>query len=143
MVELAQKELVRLVDDDNKYTAKPKIFIGSIFDNTSYDGVFDGIWCNAVVVHVPRSKFSFMLANMYTALAEDGILYISALKGSGSSTRREGRVFFYYNPNELVESFELAGFKIIDSWSENIDVSSKEKTKKRMGTFLIKKINCI
>jgi SAM-dependent methyltransferase len=123
-------------------TPFPRIENTSLFDLGFDSNSFDGIWYNAVVVHVPRRLLPSNLGRLNQILKEDGVLYLSALLGSGSVVRREGRVFFYYTQDELIDLFGDAGFKIITQWSDEIELSARGgQRKKSWAHFLLRKKN--
>ena len=115
----------------------PQIEAASLFDLEFDANSFDGIWYNAVVVHVPRRVLPSNLARFHQILKEDGVLYLSALLGSGSVVRREGRVFFYYGEDELKRFFDEAGFKIAAQWSDAIELSSRGGQRKKAWMYFL------
>lgn len=121
-------------------TPLPQVETASLFDLQFADNSLDGIWHNAVVVHVPRRLLPANLAYLHRMLKQDGVLFLSALLGSGSVVRREGRVFFYYGPEELGKFFDEAGFETVSQWSNEIDLSSRGgQRKKAWVNFLLRK----
>lgn len=79
-------------------------------------GLFDGVWCSAVLVHVPRQRAPRLLAELRRVLKPNGVLYLSAQVGTGIRTHPDGRTFFYYSPQELAGLLTGAGFDIVEMW---------------------------
>lgn len=121
-------------------TPLPQVETASLYDLRFTDNSLDGIWCNAVVVHVPRRLLPASLACLHRMLKQDGVLFLSALLGNGSVVRREGRVFFYYGSEELENFFDHVGFKTVSRWSNEIDLSSRGgQRSKAWVNFLLQK----
>lgn len=80
---------------------------------------FDGIWCNASLLHVPRAAVPGVLAQMRRVLRAEGMLYLAVKEGEGEAVRGrdEGkpRFFTYFAKKELRTLVTDAGFRIIDS----------------------------
>jgi thiamine-monophosphate kinase len=141
MIELAQQVVggqPNHISPEN--TSLPRIETTSLFDLPSPSETFDGIWYSAVVVHVPRMVLPDNLVRMRQILKKNGVLYISALIGNGSSVRREGRVFFYYGEEELIGLFKEVGFTVIEKWSDETERNTRGgQRKKNWRHFLLKK----
>jgi SAM-dependent methyltransferase len=118
----------------------PRVEKRSLFDLAFEAGSFDGIWYSSVVVHVPRRLLPGNLAQLRRILKDRGVIFISALLGSGSVIRREGRVFFYYGAEELGHLFDEAGFTVVSQWSDEVDMSSRGgRRKKQWLNYLLRK----
>jgi 2-polyprenyl-3-methyl-5-hydroxy-6-metoxy-1,4-benzoquinol methylase len=141
MVDLARKECKSIsgISGSNNI-ASPQIENMSFFDIDLGDEVFDGIWCSAAVVHVPRRMLPTILSRLHNLLKKNGALYISALMGSGSSIRREGRVFFYYSEDELKRYFGETSFVVVEQWSDETAISARGGTRRKDWMhFLLKR----
>lgn len=142
MVKIARRVVGfdKVENDTDNVTPLPRIENMSVFDLEFEAESFDGIWCSAVLVHVPRGQLSANLFSLHKMLKDDGVLYVSAQIGSGSIVRREGRVFFYFGEDELKYFFDEAGFRIIEQWGGETSISSTgSKRKKSWMHFLLKK----
>lgn len=118
----------------------PQIETASLFDLNFDTESFDAIWYSATVVHVPRRALPSHLSCLHRILKKNGVLYISALLGSGSVVRREGRVFFYYGEEELKTLFDEANFKVVEEWSDTTGISSRgDQREKSWKHFFLKK----
>ena len=103
-------------------------------------GSFDGIWCSAVMVHVPRRIAPDFLQNLRRALKPGGILYLSVQLGAGCRTHPDGRTFFYYAMPEIMAIIAGASFEILDVWQSATAIHThKAKAKKTWCQFLLKK----
>lgn len=78
--------------------------------------VFDGIWASASLLHLPRADAPGALADMHRVLIGRGCLYLSVKLGEGEAwdTRFGRRFFTYYQPDELAELLNCAGFGIVE-----------------------------
>ncbi|MGO4569963.1 class I SAM-dependent methyltransferase [Rhizobium sp. 2YAF20] len=69
-----------------------------LFGDLDEDGIFDGIWANACLLHVPRADLSGILARINTALKKGGVFYASFKAGDADGRDQFDR---YYNyPSE-------------------------------------------
>jgi SAM-dependent methyltransferase len=109
----------------------PRIENIGLLDHSLDNEKFHGIWFSAVVVHLPRRLLPLFLSRFHDLLWKNGILYISALIGSGSVVRREGRVFYYYENDELNSFFEQAGFSAILDWYGETEISARGGSRKK------------
>ena len=104
------------------------------------DKSFDGIWCSAFLVHVPRLQAPELLLSLRRVLKDDGVMYLSAQLGQGCRVQQEGRAFFYYAPEELQALFREAGFEVVDAWGGTSDINSLgSKRRKEWRHYLLKK----
>lgn len=81
------------------------------------EDTFDGIWCCAVLLHLPREQIAQTLIGFRRVLKSSGVLYLSMKEGEGSEWIQEGniglpRYFSYYTSDELRQLIEAAGFSI-------------------------------
>lgn len=91
---------------------------------SAVQGTFDAIWFSAVLLHIPRRAAGRVLRLLGTLLKEHGLLYLSTrlvCNEAGEDfaaleTRREGRVFVYYQESELEALFADASLQIVKSW---------------------------
>ena len=116
--------------------------------NTKAQGVFEAIWLSAVFLHIPRRDALKTLQILKTLLSEDGILYISTrllCTGDGYDfpaleVRREGRVFVYYQQDELEELFVTAKLQTVQCWQGTTTLGTcGEKRSKTWCHYLLSK----
>ncbi|SFK95012.1 class I SAM-dependent methyltransferase [Shimia haliotis] len=73
---------------------------------------YDGIWANFSLLHAPKSEFPAHLRRIKTALKPQGALHLGLKLGSGEARDHLGRFYSYYQPDELMELLENAGFTV-------------------------------
>jgi len=84
----------------------------------------NGIWACASFLHIPREEASAALEGFARVLLPGGILCLSVKQGEGegwseiSYGHRAPRYFVYWQPRQLDEALETAGFEIIDGWTD-------------------------
>ena len=84
-----------------------------------FEGVFDGIWACASLLHLPKDDMPDMLNKLHAALKSDGVIYISVKKGDFEGFRQE-RFYADYEPEELRKLIEdVNGFTDIDIWTND------------------------
>lgn len=96
-------------------------FIRMDMRNLKFDkNVFDGIWSNASILHIPKSDANAVLSEFGRILKPNGILYISVRKGQKEEIVKKksykgGEKFFAnYETGELKKLAENCGFGVID-----------------------------
>ncbi|HWG26239.1 class I SAM-dependent methyltransferase [Actinospica sp.] len=93
------------------------------------DGALDGLWCIAVLLHLPRETVPAALAEFHRVLKPGGHAVISIAEGDGEGWERyphqdfegaedvEGgaveRYFVYHSRQAFTELLEAAGFEIL------------------------------
>lgn len=82
--------------------------------------IFDGIWCQATLLHLPKNQAELALKEYWRVLKKEAILFISVKKGKGEGmTRYKGkmdRFFAYYSKDEISKLIERNHFKILKSY---------------------------
>lgn len=88
---------------------------------------FNGVWANASLLHLEKSRLSKALSQIYTLLKPGGVFFLSMKKGEGEGIvcdERYGGIpkyFAYYQPDALSSLLEEAGFAVT---SLSLDLSS-------------------
>lgn len=84
-----------------------------LFDDLDAAAVYDGIWANACLLHVPRDQLANVLARIRRALKAGGAFYASYKSGDGDG--RDGLDRYYNYPTEewLRATYRQAG-----AWSD-------------------------
>jgi len=83
------------------------------------DEFFDGIWCCASFLHIPKKDAEKTLREFYRVLKKNGILFIAVKKGIGEKVMRKdyykgGEKFFvFYTRDEIEELLRKVNFRII------------------------------
>lgn len=80
-------------------------------------GPYDGIWANAVLLHLNRPEFAITLHRLHHAVRSDGRLFLSLKEGNGDGWSRHGTInaprhFTFWTPAELAAVLEAAGWTV-------------------------------
>ena len=71
------------------------------------DKSFDGLWCAAAFLHIPKSDAENVLANFKRVLNKNGVLFMSVKSGEGEVIKKDSdgnvRFFANYTKSELEE----------------------------------------
>lgn len=95
----------------------------TIYDVNQY-GLFDGIWCAAVLLHIPRKRLPEALGSLNSALNENGVCFVSTKLGHGeglepyNADKSRSRLIVYYEHDELLKACNHAGFELL--WESQI-----------------------
>lgn len=85
-----------------------------LFPNNS----FDAVWACAVLLHLEREDLPIVLANFYSILTENGLVFIRVKEGVGEAdvveplSNNKSRHFTYFMLDELQGLVEKAGFRV-------------------------------
>lgn len=91
-----------------------------------------GIWCSAVLLHLPPPELLSALLEFYRVLERGGAVHISVKEGDGHASLPMGsenpflRHFFYYHLDDLVPLARQAGFEVSRNWVEEEPDSSDD-----------------
>jgi SAM-dependent methyltransferase len=80
-----------------------------LFHELDEQGVYDGVWASACLLHVPRDDLAGILARIYRALKPDGLFYASYKVGEGDGRDSIGRYYNYASPEWLEATYAASG----------------------------------
>lgn len=83
------------------------------FQTFKESDIYDGIWCCASLLHVPKVELRDAISRLRRALKQNGILYMSFKYGDGERVK-EGR--FFSDQTEQTITQYLEGFAEKDIW---------------------------
>jgi SAM-dependent methyltransferase len=108
----------------------PVPFVQADMRHLPLASVFDGLWVNASLLHLPRWDAPATLLGFARILRPGGCLFLSLKQGQGESWepqafgRDEPRFFTYWHSNEIDALLCQAGFTICSNEREAPDPSS-------------------
>ena len=80
------------------------------FDAFSLPDTYDGIWASFSLLHAARSDISTLLDKIHKGLKTGGKFYIALKLGQGTARDSLGRLYTYYEEEELRNLLSHAGF---------------------------------
>ncbi len=87
-------------------SARLGISVGVLpFDEIDAVEVYDGVWANACLLHVPRADLPDVLRRIQRTLKPGGLFYASYKAGRGEGVDRFGRYFNYPDEDFLRQSY--------------------------------------
>ena len=112
MVEVARKD-----NPDLKFLKH------SVYD-LQFDDSFDGFWCAAVLLHIPKSKIAKALSQIKSVMKPGAIGFISLKHGNGEKFETERwedgsehkRLFSYWTKDEFAKHLKKSGYSLVDYW---------------------------
>ncbi|MEP2716778.1 class I SAM-dependent methyltransferase [Pseudophaeobacter sp.] len=84
------------------------------FDEISGTATYDGIWANFSLLHAPRAALPGHLQAIKQSLRPGGAFYIALKLGKGEARDALGRLYTYYEEDELKDLLTTAGFTVLD-----------------------------
>lgn len=79
------------------------------FDSLNANGLFDAVWANASLLHVPRAALSGVLTRVHRALKPGGLHFASYKGGTREGRDEFGRFFNYPSADYLRAIYQTAG----------------------------------
>ena len=84
-----------------------------LFHQIDGHALYDGVFANFSLLHLPRSEMPAMLARLHKLLKSNGVLHIGVKLGMGDARDDLGRFYTYYQQDELEELLTSVGFTLI------------------------------
>jgi SAM-dependent methyltransferase len=89
---------------------------------------YDGVWACASLMHMRKSVFSEVLPRIVTALKFGGYFYLSLKRGSGEVRNADGRLFSFYEMDEVITIFSrIDHTQVAEQWLSK-DVAGRSET---------------
>lgn len=112
------EELVKIV---RKKFPKQKFYKQSVYE-LSFPKKFDGFWCAAVLLHVPKTRIDEALQRIKSVLKPGAIGFISIKDGQGEKVETElwedhktqKRFFSYWSKAEFIKALNRDQFTVVD-----------------------------
>lgn len=132
---LSQGYDVTALDGSEELCSLASVHIGEdvlhmSFSEMDFEDVFDGIWANASLLHVPRLEFPEILSKVIRGLKKDGVLYMTFRYGEFEGMEGE-RYYTNYRTKELKEL--IAGYNEL----ELIEIKKYEDVRPERDTLWI------
>lgn len=82
-------------------------------------GPYDGVWANAVLLHLSREELPVLLERLHAATAPGATMFASLKEGDGEAWSTHGHVtaprhFTFWREGPLREEFTAAGWRVAD-----------------------------
>ncbi|WP_176814211.1 class I SAM-dependent methyltransferase [Pseudomonas sp. NFACC13-1] len=89
---------------------------------------YDGIWACASLMHMHKSAFVVTLPKIVRSLKPGGHFYFSLKQGFGEARNADGRLFSFYEMDEVIDLFSLiANAQIVKQWVSK-DLAGRSET---------------
>lgn len=85
-----------------------------LFDEIEGQSLYDGVWANACLLHVPRADLPAVLTRIRTALRPGGIFYASYKAGSAEGRDGLGRFYNYPSEEWLTQAYGDTGWQAVE-----------------------------
>ncbi len=87
------------------------------FDELEDVSVFDAIWANASLLHVPRAGLPDVLSGIHRALKPGGLHFANFKAGGREGRDEHGRYFNYLSLEQMLSFYREAGdWEVVDSF---------------------------
>ena len=84
------------------------------FADLSDSAAFEGVWASFSLLHAPKAATPDLLARIRLALHPGGLLYVGLKAGEGERRDTLGRLYAYYEAEELRQLLEAADLAELD-----------------------------
>lgn len=114
---------VELLNIARRELPKQKFYKQSIYELKFPRGQkFDGFWCSAVLLHVPKARINEALQRVKTVVKPGAIGFISIKDGRGERTIKETwengevhkRFFSYWSKKEFSQTLKGNGYQVLN-----------------------------
>lgn len=105
---------VELTDGSARLAARASLRLGRRvrvmrFDQLDATEVYDGVWANACLLHVPEDALAGVLRKVWRCLKHGGIFSASFKAGDGGGRDQLGRYYNFPNLQDLKQTYAAAG----------------------------------
>ena len=123
--------------------SKARFFVMDLTEIEFDDEFFDGVWCQAVLLYIPKKELPKVLNGINRVLKIGGMLFIGLKEGEGEGMIKDERYDYaekyhaYFTYEEIKGILEKAGFEVIE---HDIHVRDVDYLKRSVMSILAKKI---
>lgn len=110
-----------MLEEARNHVAKGVFIQMDMRNLQSPNEVFDGVWANGCIYHVPKNSLTTVLKEILRVLNPSGVLSFNFKLGIGEkledaprSFQRGPRFYAYYKKSEMKKFLRLAGFEVLD-----------------------------
>lgn len=136
------KEFIRIARQSNPELAFETLSLYDIYDiRESYDG----LWCCATLMHIPKRNIQTVLTDMRGLVRKGGVGFISIQGGSGEymevsnfAPNLPRRLFAYYRSSEFKKLLRAAGFAVIREESKTYPGFAKDRDEVQWLSYYIR-----
>ena len=104
----------KMVEEARKRVKCARFLVMDIGNLEFDDESFDGIWCCATFLHIPKRDAKKVLEGFHRVLKRGGVLFLSLKEGEGEGWEEKipgyRKFFVYYKEDEIKGMLEDAGF---------------------------------
>lgn len=97
-------------------------------EQIEFEEEYDGIWACASLMHMRKSAFAETLPKVVMALKFGGYFYFSLKRGAGEIRNEDGRLFSFYEMEEVVTFLSRIGhIQVVERWTSK-DMAGRSET---------------
>jgi len=85
---------------------------------TFSDNQFDGVFCSAVVMHLPQEQIARAMLNIMRILRKQGVALISYRSSNSKDEREGGKLYTPINPVQLIQFASDSGASLVHQEAE-------------------------
>lgn len=109
---------IGLLEEARKNNPKLTFLLQDIYQ-LQFPFLFDGFWCAATLLHIPKSKIHEVSQSIHQVVKPNGVGFICVKQGGGDMVLDEDkygkRYFSYYTQDEFSEILAANGFSILET----------------------------
>ncbi|WP_340108369.1 class I SAM-dependent DNA methyltransferase [Pikeienuella sp. HZG-20] len=84
------------------------------FEGLNEAARYAGVWASFCLLHAPRRAMPGHLRRIARALVPGGVFYLGLKRGAGEARDRFGRLYTYFEPEEIRALLAEAGFEAVE-----------------------------
>lgn len=106
------EEFIKVASANNP---NPTFIQSSLYQLDFPDNEFDGFWCVATLLHIPKTKINTALTELRRVLKINAIGFITLINGEGEKIDATGRLFSYYRQEEFTAILRNHSFTVVET----------------------------
>lgn len=118
----------RMIELAKQRVPEAKLFVFDMYEADALEGMYDGIYLSAVILHVPKDNVVGLLRKIVKHLRDGGYLYMAVKEKRENEPNEEVKVeanlgytyerfFSYFTAEEMTKYLMLAGLHLVSARS--------------------------
>lgn len=102
-----------MIEQAQKNCPQARFEQASVYD-LDFPGAFDGFWCSAVLLHIPKDRLGAALAAIKGNMKSGAYGFISVKEGEGEVIETDGRFHAYWSQEDFQKRLIGGGYSVVD-----------------------------
>ena len=108
-----------MIEQARKNCPQARFEQASIYD-LDFAQAFDGFWCSAVLLHIPKDRLDQALAAIHQNMKPGAYGFISTKEGEVEVIEADGRFHAYWSQKDFQKHLAAGGYSVVDQGRSRI-----------------------